>query len=91
VHLVGSVIRIYHDARSPERQTMVHSFWSVVLQQVKSKMSEQKEGSHFQGLCIGFRLLKWILINRKGVNGLNCCGLGQGLAADSCGRLNKQL
>ena len=33
---------------------------------------------------MGFRLLKWILINREGVNGLNC-GLGQRLAAGSCG------
>jgi hypothetical protein len=27
VHLVGFIIRIYHNARSPERQTKKHVFW----------------------------------------------------------------
>jgi len=30
VHLVGFIIRIYHDARSPERQAVSKSIWHII-------------------------------------------------------------
>jgi len=39
VHLVGFIIRIYHDERSPERQTGKDiSFWSVCKRECYGKL-----------------------------------------------------
>ena len=52
MHLVGSIIRIYHDARSPERQN-VDRLWiiSLFVPLIKYKQSQMggersKHGTH---------------------------------------------
>ena len=52
VHLVGFIIRIYHDAQSPERQILLHcrwvSLWYPDYKQTKKYLKLEEIRSRFQ-------------------------------------------
>ena len=50
MHLVGFIIRIYHDARSPERQTLVFICYRILLcyKNAKCLLLENMEWCYFK-------------------------------------------
>ena len=61
MHLVGFIIRVYHDARSPERQMWSNSVYELSIKTFKEVITVSKLYENVKNLCFLLNYLPWIL------------------------------